>query len=155
MSFLQKKVKFCITFRCYETLSPKPLYALDKSCPLKCRSSHFWLLAWKISKFLMSFFKTGVSFSYDFPSPFIVMIHNSSKILYLKHYMILTKRIHQYTIFQTLGALVKVHPICHAVVETKRSGFIQILYHCISVMKDNFSVFATSNFIYFGHWWYT
>ena len=32
--------------------------------------------------------------------------------------------------FQTLSALMKVHPILHVIFETKRSGFTQILHHC-------------------------
>ena len=44
--------------------------------------------------------------------------------------MFLTKRAHQCTIFQTLSALMKVHAVPHAIFETTRSGFIQILHHC-------------------------
>ena len=44
--------------------------------------------------------------------------------------MLWTKRAHQCTIFRLLGALMKVHPIPHAIFETTRSGFIQILHHC-------------------------
>ena len=54
--------------------------------------------------------------------------------------MLLTKRAHHCTIFQTLSALMKVHPINYAIFETTRSGFIQILHH-FNVMKDNSSVF--------------
>ena len=32
--------------------------------------------------------------------------------------------------FRFLSALMKVHPIPHAIFETTRSGFIQILHHC-------------------------
>ena len=51
--------------------------------------------------------------------------------------MFLTKRAHQCTIFQTLSALMKVHPIPHAIFETARSGFIQNITSMFSVMKDN------------------
>ena len=54
--------------------------------------------------------------------------------------MLLTKRDHHCTIFQTLSALMKVHPINYAIFETTRSESIRILHH-FSVMKDNFSVF--------------
>ena len=43
--------------------------------------------------------------------------------------MLLTKRAHQCSIFQTLSAPMKVHPIPHAIFGTKRSGF-KILHHC-------------------------
>ena len=43
--------------------------------------------------------------------------------------MLWTKRAHQCTIFRLLGALMKVHPIPHAILETTRSGFIQTLHH--------------------------
>ena len=66
----------------------------------------------------------------DFATPFSVMTHNSSEIFHLKQYMLWTKRAHQCTIFRLLGALMKVHPISHAIFETTRSGFIQILHHC-------------------------
>ena len=33
-------------------------------------------------------------------------------------------------IFRLLSALMEVHPILHAIFETTRSGFIQILHHC-------------------------
>ena len=41
------------------------------------------------------------------------------------------------TIFQTLNALKKIHPITHAIFETIRSGFFQILYHCSVSWKIN------------------
>ena len=55
--------------------------------------------------------------------------------------MLWTKAAHQCTIFRILGAILKVHPIPHAIFETTKSGFIQILHHWFSVMKDNSSVF--------------
>ena len=54
--------------------------------------------------------------------------------------MLLTKRDHHCTIFQTLSALMKVQPINYAIFETARSGSFQILHH-FSVIKDNSSVF--------------
>ena len=50
----------------------------------------------------MSLFKPQVNFPLTFASPFSVMTHNSSEIFWLKHYMIWTERVHQWTIFQTL-----------------------------------------------------
>ena len=43
--------------------------------------------------------------------------------------MILTKRARQCTIFQTLSAVMKVHPIPHAIFKVTRLGSIQILHH--------------------------
>ena len=51
--------------------------------------------------------------------------------------MLLTKRAHHCTIFQTLSALMTAHPINYA-----------ILHH-FSVIKDNSSVFLSSNLIWF------
>ena len=45
-------------------------------------------------------------------------------------YMLWTKRTHQCTIFQTLSALMKVHPIPYAIFQTTRLGSIQILNQC-------------------------
>ena len=44
--------------------------------------------------------------------------------------MLWTKGGHQCAIFRRFGALRKVHTIPHAIFETTRSGFIQILHHC-------------------------
>ena len=49
--------------------------------------------------------------------------------------MLWTKRAHQSTISQTLGALMKVHSIPHAIFETRRSRSIQILHHCSVLWK--------------------
>ena len=57
-----------------------------------------------------SFSIPRVSFLLNFPSPFSIMTNNPSEIFWLKHYMLLTKRTHQCTVFQTLSAPVKVHP---------------------------------------------
>ena len=52
--------------------------------------------------------------------------------------------------FRILGALMKVHPcqIPHAIFETTRSGFIQILHHCSVPWKTPLH-FSSSNLIYF------
>ena len=49
-----------------------------------------------------------------------------------------------------LSALMKVHPISHAVFETTRSGFIKTLHHCSMSWKINPLYFFGSNLIYFG-----
>ena len=43
----------------------------------------------------------------------------------------------------------KVHAIPHVIFETIRSEFFQILHQLLSVMKDNSTVFVSSNLIYF------
>ena len=40
--------------------------------------------------------------------------------------MLWIKRAHQCTIFRLLGTLIKVHPIPYVILETTRSGFIQV-----------------------------
>ena len=52
--------------------------------------------------------------------------------------------------FRLLSALMKVHPIPHAIFETTRSGFMQILHHCSVLWKINLLYFFSSDFIYFG-----
>ena len=104
------------------TFSSKYLCALDKRIQSKCKFSDFQLLAWKLIKFIMSFFNPQVSFRLNFATPFSVMTHNSSE----SFYMLWTKRAYQCTIFRLLGALMmKVHPIPHAIFETTRSGFFK------------------------------
>ena len=95
----------------------------------------------------MSFFKPQVSFPLNFASPFSFMAHNPSETFKLKRYMLWTKRVHQWTVFQTV---MKVHPIPHAIFETTRSGFIQILHHCSVSWKITLLYFFSSNIIYFG-----
>ena len=64
------------------TCSSKTLYALDKRSPSKCKFSDFRLLVWKLTKFLMSFFKPRVSFPLNFASPFSA---NFAILLYPMH----------------------------------------------------------------------
>ena len=44
----------------------------------------------------------------------------------------------------------KVYPIPHAIFETKRSGIIQILQHCLVPWKTTPLYFFSSNIVYFG-----
>ena len=108
---------------------------LYKKDPSKCKFSGFWLLAWKVTRFIRSFFLPRVSFPLKFESSFIVMTHKSYEMFYLKHYMILTERAHQCTIFQTVSALLKIHPILYVIFATTMSGFIQSLRHCLVSSK--------------------
>ena len=138
LSFLEQRFSFSSNFASLfnvmrhnsSVLFHLNLYMLWSEEAHQKKFPDFQLLARKLSKCLKSFFKLQVSFPLHFASPFSVMTHNFSEIYQLKHYMLLTKRTHQCTIFQTLSARMKVHPIPHANFETTRSGFIQILHHC-------------------------
>ena len=67
--------------------------------------------------------------------------------------MLWTKRTHQGTVFRLFGAQIKFHPIPHAIFETARSGFIQILPFCSVSWKITSLYFFNSTFIYFGQKW--
>ena len=87
-----------------------------------------------------SFFKPQVSgLPLNFASPFSVMAHNSYEIFQLKHQMLWKKRSIKVQFFRFLSAPMKVHPIPHAIFETKSiySNFSSLF----SVVKDNSSVF--------------
>ena len=76
--------KLCITLQCYETwlfctFSSTSLYAMAKRIPSKCKFPDFRLLPWKLTKFLLSFFKPLVSLPLNFATPFSVVTHNSLK----------------------------------------------------------------------------
>ena len=55
------------------------MYALDKRIQSKCKFSDVRLVAWKLAKFLMWFFKPQVRFSFNFAIPISVMTHDSLK----------------------------------------------------------------------------
>ena len=91
--------KLCIIHQCLErqlfcTFSSKTLHLFEKRNPSKCKLSDFQLLAKKLSKFLMQFFKSQVSFPLNFASPLSVMTQNSTEIM-----MLWKKRAHQNTDF--------------------------------------------------------
>ena len=87
----------------------------------------------------MSFFKPEVSFPLNFASPFRDMTHNSSEIIWLKHYMLWTKRARQKTVFQTFECSNKIPHVIFADDHKVRVylNFVSLF----SVMKDNSSVF--------------
>ena len=130
--------------------SSKTLYALDKRSPWKWNLSDFLIIAWKLNKFLISFFKPQVSFPLNFESPFRVITHNSSEIFWLNYYMLWTKRAYQSTIFQTSECSNESSPNSSAIFETTRSGFLQILHHCSVSGKITPLHFFSSNLTYFG-----
>ena len=49
------KLRISVIRQLFCTLSFKSLYAFDKRSPSKYKFSDFWLLPWKLTKFLMSF----------------------------------------------------------------------------------------------------
>ena len=53
-------------------------------------------------------------------------------------------------IVRLLNAPMKVHLIAHAIFETARSGFIQILHHCSVSWKITPLYFCILSFVYFG-----
>ena len=73
---------FASPFSVMRDFSFKALHALDKRSPSKCKLSEFRLLARKLTKFLMTFYKPRVSFPSDFVLPSSHMTHNSSETLY-------------------------------------------------------------------------
>ena len=77
----------------------------------------------------MSFFKTQVSFPLNFASLFIVMTDNSFKNFLAEALCALDKRPIKVQFVKLLSALMKVYPTSHAILDTSRSGFIQILHH--------------------------
>ena len=110
MSILELRVSFSSNFaslfKCHETqlfctFSCKSLFALDKRSSSISKFPISRQLAWKLSKFFKSFFKLQVSFPLNFVPPFSVMTHTFCEIFLLKYYMLLTKRAHQCTIFQS------------------------------------------------------
>ena len=52
--------------------------------------------------------------------------------------------------FRLLSSLMKVDPIPHAIVETTKSGFIQMLHQCSVSLKINPLYFCSSNLVCFG-----
>ena len=126
---------------------------MAKRIPSKYKFPDFRLLPWKLTKFLLSFFKPQVSLPLNFATPFSVMTHNSLKF---SNWNISTfetfeqKEAFDVQFFRLLGALMKVHPNPHAIFETTNSRFTQILYHCLVFWKITPLYFFSSNFIYFG-----
>ena len=85
----------------------------------------------KINQIPYVIFKPRVSFPLNFVLPFSVIKHNSSEIFLLKHYMLSTKRVHECAVTRTLSALMKVHPIPHAIFEATQD---QALFKsCITI----------------------
>ena len=100
----------------------------------------------------MSFYNPRVSFPLDFALRFSFMTHNSSETFQLKHYTLCFEQKEPFKVqfFRLLSALIKIHPILPGINERARSGFIQILNHCLLSRKITLLYFFSSYFIYFG-----
>ena len=62
---IPKRTKSKFLFKHWITLvSSKTLYALEKTSQSQCIFSDLWLLAWKLTKFLMPFFKSWAILSF-------------------------------------------------------------------------------------------
>ena len=122
---------------------------MGKRIQSKCKFSDFCLIVQKLAKFLMSFFKPQVVFLLNFALlPFSVMTHNPSKIFKLRHISFGQKEPINIHFFRFLSAVMKVHSI--AIFKTKKVRVYSNFASLFSVMKDNSSVFFSSNLIYFG-----
>ena len=129
--------KLCITLQFHKTqlfctFSSKTLYTLDKRSPSKCI---FWLSVARMKlNQITSFFNPRVS-SPRVSSPFSVMTNNSYKCSSWNIICFGQKERIKVQFFRLLSALMKVHPLPHAIFETTRSGCIQILHHCLVSWK--------------------
>ena len=107
-------------------------------------------LAWKLTKFLMSFFKQRVSFPLKFVLPFSVMTHNYSKTFWRKHYMIWASRAHQRIIFQNFVCFNESSPVSSYHFWNHKVRVYSNFASLFNVIKDNSSVIFRSNRICFG-----
>ena len=94
---------FSVKRQLFRPFSSKYLYALDKLIQSKCKFLVFQLLAWKLTKFLMSFFNPQVSFCLNFGIPSSIMTHNCSKKFLAETVYALDKKSQSMYNFQTLG----------------------------------------------------
>ena len=151
MSFLEPRVSFSSNFASlfsamrqrFCTFSSKYLYALDKQIQSKCKFSDFQLLAWKLTKFRMSFFKPHFSFCLNFSTPFSVKTQFLWNVLTETVYALEKNSPSMYN-FQTFGCSNESSPnsSCHFWNHKVRvySNFASVF----SVMKDNSSVLFSS-----------
>ena len=93
-------------------------YPVDKRSPWKCKFSDFQLFSWKLTKFLISFFKPSSSFSLTFASPFCVTTYLLCSFL-AQHYIPWTKTVSESTNFKIFECFVKIHQIPRVIYETK------------------------------------
>ena len=149
MSSLEPRVSFSSNFASLFSVmrhnSSTSLYTLDKRSPSKWKFSDFRLLA------------NSLCYFSSHMSVFHWILHHPSVSwhripLKCSNWNICFRQKEPISVqfFRLLNALMKVHPIPHAIFETARSGFIQILYHCLVSWKITPLYFFSSNSIYFG-----
>ena len=108
------------------------------------------MLAWKLTKFFMPFFKSQVSLHLNFATPFSVMTHNSTEILTETAYA-LDKKSPSMQNFQTFGYSNETSPNSSCHFWNHKVRFYWNIASLFSVMKDDSSAFFfSSNLIYFG-----
>ena len=71
----QFSFKFCITLQCHDTYFLWNFLAFGQKEPIKVKFSDFWVVRWKSTKFLKSYFKLQVSFSLNFVSSVSWKLH--------------------------------------------------------------------------------
>ena len=109
MSFLELGISFSSNFASLFSVMrrnssvlflSKSLYALDKRSLSECKFSYFQLLAWKLTKCLMSFFKSRVSFPLNLPLKSLKNLHFDWPILY-KVYKVWPEKLQRVIIHNT------------------------------------------------------
>ena len=139
------------------------MYALGKRIRSKCKFSDFRLLAWKLTKFLMSFFKPQVSFPLHFAKPFSVMTHNSLKFSNW-NIICFAQEAHQCTIFLTFRCsnecspnkhlLQFFYPHCVGEKSVWSSFFHLRIWQCTSKLWHSVADFLEGNFSSGFTWFY-
>ena len=81
-----------------------------------------------------------IKFTLNFRSPFSFMTHNHVKFSSWNIILLLSK----YAIFQTLSALMKVHPIPHVIFRNYKVIVYSNFASLFSAMKDNSCIFFRS-----------
>ena len=94
-------------------------------------------------------FQATNQFPINFTSTFRVMTYNSCDVSSWNIINFGQKERIKVQFFNLLSALMKVHPIPHAIFETATPGFIQILHHCSVSWKITPLRFCSSNLVYF------
>ena len=111
------------------------------------------MLGSKLVKFLMSILRRQVNSSSNFASFLIVMTHNSSIKLKLRHFLLWMKRCHwspNFEVFQNSRENV-LNSSCHF--PNRKSVFLQILHHSTVSLTVSWKItpvyFFRSSIIYF------
>ena len=120
---------------------------MEKRNPSKCKSWDFQLLPWKLTKFLMSFFKPQVSFPSNFAS-FFSAWHKIPLKFSCWIIMLWTQRAHQNTNFYTFVCFNESAPNSSCQFWNHQVKVYSNFASLFNVMKDNPSVFFFSSNLY-------